>query len=54
MGQEAESARLELRIKQLERDYEYLMASLVALNTRFANLDERERRRELAVSRGVR
>lgn len=45
---------LAARIRQLERDYEYLMAAVTTANTRIAAMDERQRRQELAASRGVR
>lgn len=45
---------LAARIRQLERDFEFLMTDMAAMKTRFASLDERDRHRELAASRGVR
>src|SRR5688572_9277175 len=45
---------LEERIRQLERDLDCALQSIAIINTRYASLDERERRVELAKSRGVR
>ena len=45
---------LEARIKQLELDINYALQSIALLNTRYAALDDRDRRRELEKSRGVR
>jgi len=51
---EAAIKALDARIKQLERDLEYALQAIAVLNTRYAAMDERERRQELAKSRGVR
>lgn len=54
MDIEAEIAKLELRVKQLERDLDYALQTVALLNSRYMALDERERRQQLAASRGVR
>lgn len=51
---EAAIAELQRRCSQLERDLDYALQSIALLNSRYQALDERERRQQLAASRGVR
>jgi hypothetical protein len=46
--------QLEARVRQLERDLDYALQAVALLNSRYMALDERERRQQLAASRGVR
>lgn len=45
---------LEDKIRQLERDIEYALTAVAAVNTRLAGIEENTRRREAKEMRGVR
>jgi hypothetical protein len=48
------TAALGARVRQLELDIGYALQAIAVLKTRYASIDERERRQELERSRGVR